>query len=60
MATTVLAHVASMPQAGDLATEALALILNGSPAARGAFQVARLLLGSRPWSFRGQLRHPRA
>jgi hypothetical protein len=39
MATTVLAHVAaSMPQKENLATEALAFILNGFPAARGALQ----------------------
>jgi hypothetical protein len=39
MATTVLAHIAaSMPQKENLATEALAFILNGSPAARGALE----------------------
>jgi hypothetical protein len=39
MATTVLAHLAaSMPQKENLATEALAFILNGSAAARGALQ----------------------
>jgi hypothetical protein len=39
MSSTVLAHLAaSMPQKENLATEALAFILNGSPAARGALQ----------------------
>jgi hypothetical protein len=37
MSSTVLAHLAaSLPQKENLATEALAFILNGSPAARGA------------------------
>ena len=48
MSTTVLAHIAaSMPQKENLATEALAFILNGSPVARGALQSQlAILLGT--------------